>query len=82
MKRVYVVLEYDAVDCYLVGVFASSVDATNAVRKCLDEHGLALMECETSQPWQVNGGKTVYTDREECYYEIIPTEVKPSKYNK
>ena len=74
-KMVWVVLEKDSIDTYLVGAFDSPEKAQNAVEDAAFEAGALITDFETSQPWQKNGGMTAYTDDDACYWEIIPCPI-------
>ena len=74
-KMVWVVLEQDNVDKYLLGVFDSLEKAENAVEDAAFEAGILITHFDTSEPWQKNGGKTAYTDDDACYWEIIPCPI-------
>lgn len=70
-KKVWVVLEHDAVDTYLIGVYASKKQGIKAAENAIYNNWTFVTEINKTP-----AGVELYTPDDNCYYEIIGSPVE------
>lgn len=70
-QNVWVVLEHDTVDTYLVGVYTSKKQGIKAAENAIFEYGTFVSDVN-KMPSVIE----LYTPDDNCYYEIIKSPIE------